>query len=217
MKQVRFELNGNLSVAGRLASDSAISRRVGASHAAVPWWDAPSSNTNFAPDALPDTGLLSSTRVRCPAGLARLDELAIGDLVLDHTGNETPVLSVTAAGKARAALRLRAPYFSLDQDLIVGEQQCLWMNSDRAEQMFGHENILMPVWALKDPIRVNHTELGPRDVLLEVKLASGNALMVGGCAVATRPATGAAPDAYALSESEARGFSTIYRAGFFRT
>ena len=202
---------------GRMMPEVAIARQINATITTSLWWDTPSANQNFSPDASPDTGLLAQTRVQTPNGIARLSDLTRGDLVIDQTGQATKILSISPAGKSRHALRLRAPYFGLDQDLVIGVTQCLWMTSDRAEQMFGVEDVLMPAWALKDQKRVQFIELGPKDTLLEVKLESGNALMVGGCAVASKQIAGRTPDAYILTDAEARGFSSFYRAGFFKT
>ncbi len=202
---------------GRIAPMAAPARRINALDTTSLWWDTASANVNFPPDATPDTGLLDTTRVRTPDGVARLSDLSSGDLVLDHTGRATRVLSISTAGKSRHALRLRAPYFGLDQDLVIGTTQCLWMTSDRAEQMFGTEDVLMPAWALKDRTRVQFIELGPKDTLLEVKLESGNAVMVGACAVASKQVAGRVAEAYPLTDSEARGFSSFYRAGYFKT
>lgn len=217
MKQVRFQSRTTKSVLGRLAPSGAIARQINADITTPLWWDTPAANGNFSPDAVPDTGLLASTRVKTPQGVTQLCDLARGDLVLDHTGQETKVLSVSAAGKSRHALCLRAPYFGLDQDLVLGSNQTLWMTSDRAEQMFGVEDVLMPVWALKNHSRIQFIELKSKDTLLEVKLESGNALMIGGCAVASKPVAGAEPGAYLLSDAEARGFSSFYRSGYFKT
>lgn len=214
MKHVRFEMKGQKAVLGRMIPETAIARQINAADTTSLWWDTPSANVNFPPDACPDTGLLATSRVRTPDGIAQLRDLGAGDLVLDHLGQATRILSIAPAGKSRHALRLRAPYFGLDQNVVVGTNQCLWMTSDRADQMFGFEDVLMPAWALKDQKRVQFIELGPKDTLLEVKLDSGNALMVGGCAIASKqPVNGSA--AYVLSDSEARGFSAFYRSGFF--
>lgn len=215
MKQVSFESRGKRAVLGRMAPTGAIARQINAEDAIRLWWDAASANVNFPPDAAPDTGLLATTRIRTPNGLINLNDLSAGDLVLDHTGAETRVTSVAVAGKSRSALRFRAPYFGLDQDLVVGANQCLWMQSDRAEQMFGVEEVLMPAWALKDQKRVHFVELTPSDKLIEVKLESGGAVMVGGCALASKQIAGETAQARDLTESEARGFSSYYRAGFF--
>lgn len=217
MKLVRFENKSQKTILGRLTPEIAIARQINAEDTAYLWWQAPTANQNFPTDALPDTGLHANTRVAIPGGVAALKDLSKGDRVIDHQGQVTRITAIAPAGRTRKALRLRAPYFGLDQDIVIGSKQCLWMTSDRAEQMFGAESVLMPGWALKDQRRVHYVELSARDILLEVKLKSGNALLIGTCAVASKPAAGQSPDVYALSESEARGFSSYYRAGFFTT
>ncbi|MDA7427817.1 Hint domain-containing protein [Primorskyibacter aestuariivivens] len=78
-----------------------------------------------------------------------LGELACGDLVTTGAGNPPePVLhvaqrTVPALGSF-APIRLRAPYFDLQQDLIVAAHQKIFMTGSLVEYTFGREAVLVP-------------------------------------------------------------------------
>lgn len=217
MKRVRFEIKGQVSEMGHVSSAMGMAKRVNTAELVEPWYGVGLANVDAPPEAQPDMGVLGTTRVATPDGSCRVDELQVGDLVEDYQGTPTKVASVTIAAPTTNAILLRAPYFGLDQDLIIGQNHRLVMSNEAAEALFGEETVLMPVWALKDGKRAKFVELSRRERLYEVKLDNNNAMRVGACAVASKERLGATPIAQPLSDAEARGFSTVYRDGFFNT
>lgn len=216
MKRVRFEINGQTACLGQSVKLASEHRRVNAADLTQTDWrsEIANSNTPVTPEA--DVGVLATTRVSTPDGPRELGNLCIGDEVFDHTGKVAKVTSLTEAAKSKAAIVLKAPYFGLNQDLVVGRSQAIILDGPAAEAQFGVDDVLMPAWALKDSRRAIHRELTRQDYLLQVKLDTGNACMVGDCAFAPKPRIGAEPVALPLSDAEARGFSTCYRNGYFK-
>jgi len=147
-------------------------------------------NRNDLPQARPETGLLGSTRVATPNGLVAVEDLKSGDTVLDPVGNPVAVRHILKTPTARTAIRIRAPYFGLDQDLVAGPDHRIAVTSDIAEYLFGAETILVPVWALKDGRKAQHWEMAPRTDLFQVQLEHAAALSIGKCAVESMPKSG---------------------------
>nr|WP_283254966.1 Hint domain-containing protein [Marivita sp. GX14005] len=77
-----------------------------------------------------------------------------GDVVRAAGGALVPVLhtaarEVPALGSFRP-IRLRAPYFGLQQDVVVSRHQRLLVNGPEVEYLFGREEVLIPATALVD-------------------------------------------------------------------
>ncbi len=172
------------------------------------------ANENTLPPARSETGLHPRTRIRTPDGPAAIGDLSIGSTVLNPDGNTSTIRNILTAPTTRRGLRLRAPYFGLDQDLVVGINHRLTMTSEAAEYLFGVETVSLPVWALRDDRRVVHHELSTKDSLHEVQLDRAADLAIGNCAVGSysKPET---PIARELNAHEARCFAAEYRVGFF--
>lgn len=96
----------------------------------------------------PTPGLDPSTPVATPLGYRAAGTLRRGDLVLDETGASQPVLHVLhrelpALGVFRP-VRLRAPFFGLQQDIQVSASQRLVLRGSEVEYMFGQPAVLVP-------------------------------------------------------------------------
>ncbi|MCY4179622.1 MAG: Hint domain-containing protein [Litoreibacter sp.] len=171
-------------------------------------WDA--ANSAALPFACAQTGLAEETRVSTPSGPRRLGELSTGDTVLDARGAPAHVQHVLRSPITKSAIRIRAPYFGLDQDLVLGAEQHIAVTSEAAEYLFGEETVLVPAWAVKDGRRARHWDLGKGSALLQLQLDRACALKIGNCAVGSQPKAGQSIGKI-LSNAEARCFATEYR------
>ena len=109
--------------------------------------------------------LTLDTPVATPGGYRPAGDLARGDLVLTSTGESVPVLhrltrQVPARGLFRP-LQLRAPYFGLQQDIIVAPTQRLVLDGSDVEYMFGSEAVLIEVRHLLGSMSVTAADRGP--------------------------------------------------------
>jgi hypothetical protein len=171
------------------------------------------ANSNDLPQARPETGLLGSTRVATPGGQTAVQDLKPGDLVLDPSGATVAVRHILKTPTAKTAIRIRAPYFGLDQDLVVGPDHRIAVTSDIAEYLFGAETVLVPTWALKDGRKAQHWEMAPKTDLYQVQLEHAAALSIGKCAVESMPKSGQSIGKI-LSEEEARCFASEHKSGY---
>ncbi|WP_338549284.1 Hint domain-containing protein [Roseovarius phycicola] len=92
--------------------------------------------------------LTSHVPILTPAGEMLASEVRRGDMVTTDAGETVPVLQVVrrtvpARGTFRP-IRLRAPYFNLQRDIVVAPQQRLVMRGSQVEYMFGSEAVLVP-------------------------------------------------------------------------
>lgn len=92
--------------------------------------------------------LLPSTPVATPWGYKAANTLKRGDTVNTRSDGVVPVLqSVTRTVPARGSyrpIRLRAPYFGLQQDVIVAPDQRLIIDGPEVEYLFSQEAVLVP-------------------------------------------------------------------------
>lgn len=91
--------------------------------------------------------LLPDTPVDTPSGYRRVEELKRGDLVLSGEGRSVPVLHavrrmVPATGSF-APLRMRAPFFGLRRNIVVGALQRILVSGSDIDYLFGHEAALI--------------------------------------------------------------------------
>ncbi len=92
--------------------------------------------------------LSRSAPVETDEGYVRAGNLKRGDLVRTEQTGLVPVLhtvkrTVPARGSF-APIRLRAPYFGLQQDIIVAPDQRLVIRGSEVEYLFGREAVLVP-------------------------------------------------------------------------
>ena len=217
MKQITLQAFGRLGFLGRLDKRSPALAQVnspafgrsGADGTFLP----SAANVNDLPKPRAETGLLGSTRLDTPEGQKEVQHLRPGDHVLDAEGRELRVQHIIKAPATRTAICLRAPYFGLNQDLVVGEDHRIAVTSDAAEYLFGAETVLVPAWALKDARRALHWDMAPRTDLYQVQLDRAAPLRVGKCAVESMPKSGQSIGKV-LSDEEARCFAVEHRSGY---
>ncbi len=171
------------------------------------------ANVNTPPTAAPETGLIGSLRVMTPKGETAIEDIQIGTEVICASGAVAHVRHVLTAPPTRHAVRLRAPYFGLNQDSIIGAEHRLAITSDVAGYLFGEDTVLVPAWALRDGRKVTHWELGPRHTLYQLQLNAAAALKIGRCAIESMPKAGQAIGRV-LTTVEARCFAAEYRSGY---
>lgn len=108
--------------------------------------------------------LVAATPVATPQGYVQLETLQRGDLVRTANGTIAPVLkrvsrTLPARGSFRP-VRLRAPYFGLQRDLIVAPSQRLVITGSEVEYMFGKEAVLVRAGHLVGGTTAVHQDAG---------------------------------------------------------
>lgn len=96
----------------------------------------------------PMPSLHPSTPIATPDGYIEASAIKRGDLVITHGGKTAPVLHtvryrVPARGSF-APVRLHAPYFGLQRDILVAPEQRLVLRGSEVEYLFGQEAVLVP-------------------------------------------------------------------------
>lgn len=213
MKYINVEFEGQTAVLGRSALSTEIAQQVNGRVANDAGTSFGYTNINDVPEAPANTGMLASTRVATPHGPRRIDELSSGDTVLDASGHEAQVRHVLTTDAPRNSFLVRAPYFGLDQDVVLAPDQKIVVTSDIAEYLFGEETIIVPIWALNDGLKVGHFETLSSDRMYQLQLDTPAPLAIGRCAVSALYKNGAT-EGRVLSQVEARCFATEYRVGF---
>ena len=88
------------------------------------------------------------TPVLTPQGYRKIGALKPGDTVISANANIVPVLGVfkkvTPAFGSYAPVRLRAPYFGLQSDLVMAGTQRLIVGGSDVEYTFGCDEVLIP-------------------------------------------------------------------------
>ncbi|MGH1576757.1 Hint domain-containing protein [Planktotalea sp.] len=88
------------------------------------------------------------TPVLTPQGYRKIGTLQPGDTVVSSSGDIVPVLGVfkkvTPALGSNAPVRLRAPYFGLQSDLVMAGTQRLIVGGSDVEYTFGRDTVLIP-------------------------------------------------------------------------
>lgn len=213
MKQITIQANGHIRFLGQLTVQSEMLSQING-HDAVNGTFVPRiGNVNAAPLAHPETGLLGTTRVATPKGPVQIQELVAGDLVVDAHGREVAVTHILKTPVTKTAICVRAPYFGLDQDLVVGANHRVAITSDTAEYLFGEETVLVPVWAIKDGRKATHWEVAPNTSLYQIQLETLATIKVGNCVLESMPKSGQSVGKL-LSEEEARCFACEHKSGY---
>lgn len=100
----------------------------------------------------PMPGLCLATMIETDKGARPLGLIRRGDLVRSSSGELVPVLHVVRrqvpSFGAWQPIRLRAPYFGLDRDLILAPHQRLLLTGTEVEYLFGSEAVLAPAETL---------------------------------------------------------------------
>ena len=213
MKYIALTIEGREALLGREALSETVALQANGRVANDAGFKPAFSNTNDLPEAPANTGMMADTRVATPNGPRRIDELSAGDLVLDAHGREARVHHVLTTDAPRNSFLLRAPYFGLDQDVVLAPDQKIVVTSDIAEYLFGEETVIVPVWSLNDGRKVGHFETRSSDRMYQLQLDTPEPLAIARCAVSALYKDGAT-QGRVLSEEEARCFATEHRTGF---
>ncbi|WP_298295390.1 Hint domain-containing protein [uncultured Litoreibacter sp.] len=213
MKQITVQAYGQLAYLGRVSTQPELvlqaNGRPSVGGGVLPGI----GNINAAPQACAETGLLGTTRVATPDGPVELQELVPGDLVLDGNNVAVAVKHILKTPMTKTAICIRAPYFGLDQDLVIGADHRVAITSDTAEYLFGAETVLVPAWAIKDGRKAQHWELAPKAQLYQIQLETAATLKVGKCALESMPKSGQTVGKV-LSVEEARCFAAEHKSGY---
>lgn len=96
----------------------------------------------------PLPGMAARTLVETPFGARELSALRCGDQVVTRNGAPEPVLHVAqrvVPGLGSfAPIRLRAPYFGLQRDIVVAPHQKIFLSGAAVDYTFGCEGVLVP-------------------------------------------------------------------------
>ena len=135
----------------------------------------------------PLPGLSANTPIETPFGRKNIGVLRRGDLVLNHGGEQIPVLAplrrtVPARGAAQP-VRLRAPYFGLRKDIIVAATQSVQVTGADIAYAYGTEAVLVPAGHLVNATCASFEPCGPVASYAQVMLPKHDVLQCAGSAV----------------------------------
>lgn len=122
-----------------------------------------------------------------PYGYRAMGKIARGDVLRLADGGNAPVLQVVrrtvpACGLLRP-VRLRAPYFGLQQDIIVAPEQRLVIGGSDVEYLFDQEFVLVPARHLVNGTAAHFVAAGPTATYGQVLLPTHEAILAAGAAV----------------------------------
>ncbi|NOR31813.1 MAG: hypothetical protein GQ539_12055 [Sulfitobacter sp.] len=132
----------------------------------------------------PMPSLLPSTPLATPWGFKPLSALKRGDTVTTQGSGVVPVLetvfrTVPACGSF-APIRLRAPYFGLQQDIIVAPDQRLVIDGPEVEYLFSKEAVLIPARHLVNGFAAMRETCGPTITYAQILLPSHETMIAAG-------------------------------------
>ncbi|MEL6464909.1 MAG: Hint domain-containing protein [Pseudomonadota bacterium] len=135
----------------------------------------------------PMPSLHPDTPIATPNGYRPVGKLVRGDTVLSPNGEIVPVLhSVRHCVPARgsfAPVRLRAPHFGLQRDIIVAPEQRLVLKGSEVEYIFGQEAVLVPARHLVNGYAAVWSDTGSTTDYVQIVLPGHEALVAAGCAL----------------------------------
>ena len=135
----------------------------------------------------PMPGLTAHVPIDTPYGHVPASRLRRGDLVYTSDGDLVPVLQtvkqrVPARGRLRP-VRLRAPFFGLEHDIMLAPHQRLVMSGSQVEYMFGTQAALVPAGHLVNGGAAYYAD-GPDTVTYhQILLPEHAAVLAAGCPV----------------------------------
>jgi len=133
------------------------------------------------PTLLPDTPLAT------PWGYKPASQLRRGDTVLTRTAGVVPILHrvsrMVPARGSYAPVRLRAPYFGLQQDIIVSPDQRLLIDGPEVEYLFNQEAVLVPARHLVNGFAALNEPCGPTIRYTQLVLPGHDTLLAAGTAL----------------------------------
>ncbi|MGY3438169.1 MULTISPECIES: Hint domain-containing protein [unclassified Marinovum] len=132
----------------------------------------------------PTPGLAARTLVETPFGPREVSRLQCGDLVLTRDGPPEPVLHVlqriVPGLGSFAPIRLRAPYFGLERDIVVAPHQKVFLSGAAVDYTFGCEGVLVPAGYLVNGLTALPEPNLPLVSLAQVLLPSHAVMAVSG-------------------------------------
>jgi hypothetical protein len=154
--------------------------------------------------------LLPNTPVATPWGYHDVGQLKRGDTVMTCNSGVVPVVhrisrTVPARGSFRP-LRLRAPYFGLQQDIIVSPEHRLLIDGPEVEYLFGQEAVLVPARHLVNGFTAFAEAAGPTVCYTQLLLPRHETLLAAGTSLESLYVGRIRRQAGALSTSLLRGF-----------
>ncbi|NNE52906.1 MAG: hypothetical protein HKN30_10950 [Sulfitobacter sp.] len=135
----------------------------------------------------PMPSLLADVPLATPRGYRAVGDLQRGDTVLTQRGDVVPVLQsverrVPARGSYRP-IRMRAPYFGLQQDIIVAPDQMLMIDGPEVEYLFSKEAVLVAARHLVNDFAARWEPCGPVISYSQLLLPRHETLLAAGTAV----------------------------------
>tara|TARA_R110002049_G_scaffold44333_6_gene130149 strand:+ start:3787 stop:4881 length:1095 start_codon:yes stop_codon:yes gene_type:complete len=130
--------------------------------------------------------MTADTPVATPWGYRPLAKLRRGDTVMTETSGVVPVLhqvsrTVPARGSYRP-VRLRAPYFGLQQDIIVAPDQRIKIDGPEVEYLFNQEAVLVPARHLVNGFAALNEPCGPVIQYAQLLLPGHDTMLAAGTA-----------------------------------
>ena len=140
-------------------------------------------STNIEPVG-PMPSLMPDTPIATPKGYRPVCKMRRGDTVLTPEGETVPVLHVISrqvpASGSFHPIRMRAPYFGLQQDITVAPSQRLVLSGSEVEYLFGRESVLVPASHLAGGTTAKSAHSGPVVTYWQLLLPGHQALLVAG-------------------------------------
>ncbi|APX13257.1 Hint domain-containing protein [Tateyamaria omphalii] len=135
----------------------------------------------------PTPSVHPATPIATPGGYRPAGSLRRGDTVITDTGAIVPVLhavshTVPARGSF-APIRLRAPHFGLQRDIVVAPEQRLVLRGSEVEYTFGQEAVVVAAKHLINGKGACRISAGNTVEYMQVILPGHEALMAAGCAL----------------------------------
>lgn len=132
----------------------------------------------------PMPSLTPDTPIATPDGYRAIKTIRRGDTVLTPTGEAIPVLhvlsrEVPALGCFRP-VRIRAPYFELQQDITLAPSQRLVLSGSEVEYLFGRESVLVPARHIAGSSGAGPAPSGPVVTYWQLLLPRHEALIAAG-------------------------------------
>ena len=132
----------------------------------------------------PTPSLEQNAMIATPDGYKPVGSLQRGDTAITRGGDVVPVLHrldrVVPARGSFAPVRLRAPYFGLKEDVIVGQDQRLVIDGSEVEYLFNEEAVLVPARHLVNGFAALREPTGPTAVYSQLILPAHEAIDVAG-------------------------------------
>lgn len=132
----------------------------------------------------PMPSLSLSTPVATPWGYRAAGELKRGDTVHTLRGDVVPVLHTVRrrlpARGSYAPIRLRSPYYGLQKDVLVAQDQRLVISGPEVEYLFSKEAVLMPARHLLNGFSAQPEPCGPTVDYCQVILPGHDTLIAAG-------------------------------------